>query len=77
MRSGPFGAQKGFSRWLPGSLLAYIDPMSGSIVLQALIAGVISVIAFFRRPLVKLFCAKTPEPAKPEEVQPVQQRKAA
>lgn len=30
-------------------LLAYIDPVSGSIVLQALIAGLVGAVAFFRR----------------------------
>jgi len=29
-------------------LLAYIDPMSGSLLLQAIIAGVITCAAFFR-----------------------------
>lgn len=32
----------------PVSLLAYIDPMSGSLLLQAIIAGVITCAAYFR-----------------------------
>lgn len=32
----------------PDTLLAYIDPMSGSLLLQAVIAGVITCAAFFR-----------------------------
>jgi hypothetical protein len=30
-------------------LLAYIDPVSGSIIVQALIAGLVGAVAFFRR----------------------------
>jgi len=33
----------------PSHVLAYIDPLSGSILLQVIIAGVLGCIAFFRR----------------------------
>lgn len=33
----------------------YIDPVSGSIVLQALIAGVVGGAAFFRRNIARVF----------------------
>jgi hypothetical protein len=35
--------------------LLYIDPVSGSIVLQALVAGVIGGAAFFRRSIGRIF----------------------
>jgi len=35
-------------------LLAYVDPVSGSIILQALIAGVIGIMVFFRNSLARL-----------------------
>jgi hypothetical protein len=35
----------------PLSLLAYIDPVSGSILLQAIIAAFIGGVAFFRKSL--------------------------
>jgi hypothetical protein len=33
----------------------YIDPVSGSIVLQALVAGVVGGMAFFRRSIARVF----------------------
>jgi len=36
------------------SLLAYIDPVSGTIVLQLIIAGVIGTIAFFHRSIARV-----------------------
>lgn len=36
------------------SVLGYIDPVSGTIVLQLLIAGVIGTIAFFHRSIVRV-----------------------
>ena len=33
---------------LPG-LLAYVDPVSGTIILQLIIAGAVGTVAFFRR----------------------------
>lgn len=33
--------------------LLYIDPVSGSIVLQALVAGVVGGVAFFRRSIAR------------------------
>lgn len=35
--------------------LLYIDPVSGSIVVQALVAGVVGGVAFFRRSIARLF----------------------
>ncbi len=35
--------------------LLYIDPVSGSIVLQALVAGVVGGVAFFRRSIARMF----------------------
>jgi len=35
--------------------LLYIDPVSGSIVLQALVAGVVGGVAFFRRSIARVF----------------------
>lgn len=35
--------------------LLYIDPVSGSIVLQALVAGVVGGMAFFRRSILRAF----------------------
>lgn len=37
------------------SVLAYIDPFSGTILLQAIIAAVIGGVAYFRRGLAALF----------------------
>ena len=39
-------------------LFAYIDPVSGSILLQLIIAGITGVGVFFRRSLKRLFCFK-------------------
>jgi hypothetical protein len=36
---------------LPGELFSYIDPVSGAIVLQLIMAGAVGVVAFFRRSL--------------------------
>lgn len=33
----------------------YIDPVSGSIVLQAVVAGVVGSLAFFRRSIARVF----------------------
>ena len=38
-------------------MLAYFDPVSGTIILQAIIAGAIGTVAFFRKWLWKMFCA--------------------
>ena len=38
----------------PLVLLGYIDPFSGAIVVQVIIAGIVSVAAFFRRSLYAL-----------------------
>jgi hypothetical protein len=35
--------------------LLYIDPVSGSIVLQAVVAGVVGSVAFFRRSIARVF----------------------
>lgn len=39
----------------PTILLSYIDPVSGSILLQVILAGIIGCIAFFRRSIWGLF----------------------
>lgn len=51
-------------------VLAYIDPMSGAIVLQVIIGGIIGSVALFRRSI-KLFIVKIlrrdPPPVEPDE----------
>ena len=37
--------------------LAYIDPVSGSILIQLIIAGIAGVGMFFRRSLKRIFCS--------------------
>ena len=37
-------------------VLAYIDPVSGAIVLQLIVAGALGTIAFFRRSIWNVFC---------------------
>lgn len=44
---------------LTSALFGYIDPMSGSIVLQVIIAGVIGGLAFFRRSWLRLLAVVT------------------
>ncbi len=43
--------------------LLYIDPVSGSIVLQALVAGVVGGAAFFRRGIARVFRGILGKPA--------------
>ncbi len=37
------------------TLFAYIDPMSGAILLQVIIAGFVGCVAFFRRSIGRVF----------------------
>lgn len=50
-------------------LLAYIDPVSGLIVLQVLVAGVLGAIGFFRRSIGSLFAKmfRRPRSKEPRE----------
>ena len=56
--------------------LAYIDPMSGAIILQVIVAGVIGCGAFFRRSIMatirKLF-RRGDAPTQPVEDEPVKE----
>ena len=48
--------------------LAYIDPGSGSLILQMVLAGIVGVVAFFRHSILGLF--RRPgksQPAEPKE----------
>lgn len=49
-------------------LLAYIDPGAGSMVIQAVIAGVLAIPFFFRSQISRLLDRKRPEarPIRPE-----------
>ncbi|MFO7905249.1 MAG: hypothetical protein ACQESR_05980 [Planctomycetota bacterium] len=40
---------------LPAIILSYIDPMSGAVVLQLILAGLIATVAFFRRSIAGIF----------------------
>lgn len=42
---------------IPSVLLAYIDPMSGAILIQLIIAGAVACVAFFRRTIWRLVCS--------------------
>lgn len=42
---------------LPKLFWAYIDPVSGSILLQVIVAGAIGTLGYFFRPLVRVFRA--------------------
>ena len=48
-------------------LLAYIDPGSGMILLQLIIAGAIGVVVFFRNLLWRAVCFVTGRSPKPED----------
>jgi hypothetical protein len=48
-------------------LLAYIDPGSGMILLQLIIAGAIGVVVFCRNLLWRAFCFVTGRPPRPED----------
>jgi hypothetical protein len=57
---------------LVSGLFAYIDPMSGSILLQVLVATLLSVAAFCYRPLGRFFAwlagrKVEPQPSRPAE----------
>jgi len=49
-------------------LLAYVDPVSGAIVLQALIAGLVGIVVFFRNSLARMMGLL--RPAKTAEATP-------
>jgi hypothetical protein len=40
---------------LPSLAILYIDPVAGSIVVQAIVAGAVGGIAFFRRSIARFF----------------------
>lgn len=40
---------------LPSLAILYIDPVAGSIVIQAIVAGAVGGIAFFRRSIARFF----------------------
>ena len=50
-------------------LLAYVDPGTGSLILQMIIAGVVGVAAFFRNSIFGIFKRRKP-PAKTTEIFP-------
>ena len=55
---------------MPHLLLAYIDPGSGSLVLQMIIAGVVGALAFFRHAIfrfVSFFKSSKPAPEQKED----------
>lgn len=45
---------------LMSSLFAYIDPVSGTLILQFLIAGIVGVAAFFWKPVKRLLNIGSP-----------------
>ena len=49
--------------------LAYVDPGTGSLILQMIIAGIVGVAAFFRKAIFGIFKRRKP-PAKTPEVFP-------
>jgi hypothetical protein len=51
-------------------ILAYIDPGSGSLIIQAVIAGLVAVPIFFRRQISRFIRSVRGEPETPAEVTP-------